>query len=214
MAHQLVTSKSRSRRRWNGEFSPSTEDQAAKRRLILREAGALFNERGFHNVSLDEVAVKLGITKTVCYYYFKDKNHLLLSCVEIGFELAERALDAAEAAAGQALDQVVEFTRCYVRNITSELGTCAVLTDLQSLNEADLKAVRARQRLFSRRLVALIKRGIEDGSIQVSDSRVAVSWIVSGPLMIPKLSDLWKKQGTAWLADHYAEFTRRSLSAR
>ena len=107
----------------------------------------------------------------------------------------------------------VEFTRAYVRNITSELGTCAVLTDLHSLNEADLKAVRARQRLFSRRLIKLIKLGIEDGSIQVKDSRVAVSWIVSGPLMIPKLIDLWKKQGTAWLAEHYAEFTRRSLSA-
>lgn len=204
----------RARRRWNGEFEPSTEDQALKRRLILREAAAAFNERGFHNVSLDEVAVKLGISKTVCYYYFRDKNHLLLSCVEIGFELAEHALAAAEASDGKALDKVVEFTRTYVKNITSELGTCAVLTDLNSLNEADLKAVRARQRVFSRRLIKLVQLGQEDGSIQVSDSRVAVSWIVSAPLMIPQLSQLWQKQGTAWLADHYAEFTRRSLSAR
>ncbi len=141
----------RARRRWNGEFEPSTEDQALKRRLILREAAAAFNERGFHNVSLGEVAVKLGISKTVCYYYFRDKNHLLLSCVEIGFELADHALGAAEASDGKALDKVVEFTRTYVKNITSELGTCAVLTDLNSLNEADLKAVRARQRVFSRR---------------------------------------------------------------
>lgn len=211
---KTVRTVTRARPRWNGEFAPSSEDHAIKRRLILREAGAAFNERGYHNVSLDEVAVKLGISKTVCYYYFKDKNHLLLSCVEIGFEMADRALDVAEATAGSALDRVVEFTRSYVGNITSELGTCAVLTDLQSLHEDDLKAVRARQRQFSRRLIALIKAGIADGSIQVSDSRVAVSWIVSAPLMIPKLSDLWKSQGTAFLADHYAEFTRRSLSAR
>ncbi|MFO1080033.1 MAG: TetR/AcrR family transcriptional regulator [Reyranellaceae bacterium] len=204
----------RPRRRWNGAFEPSNDDHDLKRRLLLREAGAAFSERGFHNVSLDQVALRLGVSKTVCYYYFKDKNHLLLSCIEIGFQLADQALDTAEATEGTALDKVVAFTRAYVGNITSELGTCAVLTDLQSLAEADLKAVQARQRQFSRRLIRLIKLGLEDGSIQVSDPRVAVSWIVSGPLMIPKLSHLWQSQGTAWLADHYAEFTRRSLSAR
>lgn len=203
----------RGRRRWNGAFEPSTEDHAQKRRLLLREAGAAFSARGFHNVSLDEVALRLGLSKTVCYYYFKDKNHLLLSCVEIGFELAEQALADAEATEGRALDKVVEFTRAYVRNITSELGTCAVLTDLQALAAGDLAAVRRRQRQFSRRLIELIKQGLADGSVAVSDPRVAVSWIVSAPLMIPKLSHLWESEGTSWLADHYAELTRRSLSA-
>jgi AcrR family transcriptional regulator len=203
----------RARPRWNGEFDVSSEQQALKRRLMLREAGAAFNERGFHNVSLDEVATRLGISKTVFYYYFRDKNHLLLSCVEIGFELAEDALDVAEAAGGPALDKVVAFTRTYVQGITSEFGTCAVLTDLNSLQADDLKGVRLRQRAFGRRLKKLVDLGLADGSIKVSDSRAAVSWIVSAPLMIPHLTRLWQKQGTAWLCDHYVEFTRRSLSA-
>ncbi|MFY4519898.1 TetR/AcrR family transcriptional regulator, partial [Escherichia coli] len=143
----------RARTRWNGEFDPTSAQQALKRRLILREAGAAFSDRGFRNVSLDEVALRLGISKTVCYYYFRDKNHLLLSCVEIGFELAERALDVAENMAAPGIDKVVEFTRTYVEGITSELGTGAVLTELNSLSEADLKVVRARQRLFGRRLL-------------------------------------------------------------
>lgn len=185
-----------------------------KRRMILREAGAAFNERGFRNVSLEEVAVKLGISKTACYYYFRDKNHLLLSCVEIGFELAEDALDLAEAANACGLDKVVTFTRAYVRGITSELGTCAVLTELNSLQPADLKAVRARQRAFGRRLIKLVEAGIADGSIEVDDPRAAVSWILSPPLMIPRLTDLWKNKGTEWMADTYGEFTRRSLMAR
>jgi AcrR family transcriptional regulator len=202
---------SRPRARWNGEFDVTSEQHNAKRRLILREAGAAFNEHGFRNVSLDEVALKLGISKTVCYYYFRDKNHLLLSCVEIGFELAEHALDVAEATDGKAIDKVVEFTRRYVSGITSELGTCAVLTELNSLNADDLKAVRARQRTFGRRLLKLVEAGQADGSIVVDDARAAVSWIVSAPLMIPRLTQLWQHQGTAWLGDNYAEFTRRSL---
>lgn len=203
----------RERARWNGEFDPSAEQHAAKRRLILREAGAAFNRQGFRNVSLDDVAVRLGISKTVCYYYFRDKNHLLLSCVELGFEFAEQALAAAEALDAPGLERVVLFTREYVCSITSELGSCAVLNELHSLAEADLKAVRSRQRAFGRRLIRLIEAGRADSSIAVDDPRAAVSWIVSPALMIPRLTELWGRRGVAWMADSFAEFTRRSLSA-
>lgn len=205
--------KAKVKAKWNGEFGPSTEQQDLKRRLLLRAAAAAFNERGFHNVSLDEVAAKLGISKTVCYYYFRDKNHLLLSCVEIGFELAEEALRAAEAVDGPGLEKAIELTRKYVEGLTSEIGTCAVVADVNSLHEEDLKAVRTRQRAFGRRLEKLVQLGMEDGSIVASDARSAASWIVSGPLMIPRLSGLWQKGGTVGLAEKYAEFTRRSLSA-
>lgn len=210
----MKTDVTRARSRWNGEFEASSEQQALKRRLILREAGAAFNEHGFRNVSLDAVAVKLGISKTVCYYYFRDKNHLLLSCVELGFELAENALGIAEAAQGKAIDQVVEFMRAYVEGILSDLGTCAVLTDLNSLHADDLKTVHARQRVFGRRLLKLLERGAADGSIAVPDPRAAVSWIVSAPLMIRRLGHLWQMRDTARLVEDYAEFTRRSLSPR
>lgn len=201
----------RARARWNGEFDAASEQQAQKRRLLLREAGAAFNARGFHNVSLDEVALKLGISKTVCYYYFRDKNHLLLSCVEIGFELAEEALAHGEKTTGRAIDQVVAFVREYVRGINSELGTCAVLNELNSLQPADLAAVRARQRAFGRRLLKLIEKGLDDGSIGVGDAKSACGWILSGPLMIPRVPQFWQGRATADLAEDYAEFARRSL---
>jgi AcrR family transcriptional regulator len=201
----------RARTRWNGEFDSSTEQHNQKRRLILREAGAAFNEHGFRNVSLDDVGEKLGISKTVCYYYFRDKNHLLLSCVEIGFGLAEGALDVAEALDGSGLDKTVVFMRSYVQGITSDLGTCAVFNELHSLQPSDLQAVRARQRAFGRRLLKLVEAGMADGSIQVGNARSAVGWIVSAPLMIPRLSQMWQTGGTADLAEDYASYTRRSL---
>jgi len=204
----------RARSRWNGEFDAAQDQQAHKRRLILREAGAAFNERGFHNVSLDEVGQRLGISKTVCYYYFRDKNHLLLSCVEIGFELAEQALASAEQVPAPGIDRVVEFVRQYVRGITSELGTCAVLNELTSLHADDLKAVRARQRAFGRRLLALVQQGLADGSIAVDDAKSACGWILSGPLMIPRVPQFLRGRATGDLADDYAEFTRRSLAPR
>lgn len=201
------------RKRWNGEFETSEEQQAIKRRLMLREAGAAFNERGFHNVSLDEVAARLGISKTVFYYYFRDKNHLLQSCVEIGFELAENALDSAEGLDACGLEKVVCFVHAYVTGITSEIGACAVLTELNSLNVEELAGVRKRQRVFGRRLIQLIEGGRKDGSIYVENVRAAASWILSPPLSIPRLAQFWQGEGGGWLAEQYAEFTRRSLQS-
>ena len=204
----------RAKPKWNGEFEAVATLQTAKRRMLLREAAAGFNERGFHNVSLDEVAARLGITKAVCYYYFRDKNHLLLSCIEIGFELAEQALDVGETTAGSGLDKVVAMTRSYVEGLTSDIGACAVVGDLNSLQDDDLKVVRQRQRAFGRRLEQLVQSGMDDGSIEAGDARAAASWIVSAPLSIPRLSGLWQKGGIDGLADKYAAYARRALEPR
>ena len=136
---------------------------------------------------------------------------MLLSCVEIGFELAEHALDVAEALPGTGLERVVAFTRAYVQGITSDVGTCAVLTELHSLQPDDLQAIRKRQRAFGRRLLRLVEDGRDDGSIVVDDARTAVSWIVSAPLMMPRLRQFWQERGSERLADDYATYARRSL---
>ncbi|HWS75543.1 MAG TPA: TetR/AcrR family transcriptional regulator, partial [Quisquiliibacterium sp.] len=102
-------------RKWKGEFDATPDQHALKRRLILLEAGQAFNARGYSDVSLDQVAARLGISKTVCYYYFRDKNDLLMSCAEIGMELYESALAVGESTDGKAIDKLVEFIRAYVR---------------------------------------------------------------------------------------------------
>src|SRR5918999_1264046 len=41
-----------------------------------------FSERGYHGVSMDEIAAASGITKPMLYDYFGSKEGLLLACVE------------------------------------------------------------------------------------------------------------------------------------
>jgi len=49
---------------------------------MLDVAGGLFSERGFHDVTMDEVALGAGITKPMVYSYFGSKEGLFLACVE------------------------------------------------------------------------------------------------------------------------------------
>lgn len=48
-----------------------------RERQILDAAARLFYERGFHNVGVDEIGTRIGITGPALYGHFKSKHHLL-----------------------------------------------------------------------------------------------------------------------------------------
>ena len=49
---------------------------------MVAAAERLFSERGYHGVSMDEIAQASGITKPMLYDYFGSKEGLFLACVE------------------------------------------------------------------------------------------------------------------------------------
>jgi len=62
-----------------------------KRKKIMKAAEALFSRRRFHEITMDEVAVKAGVGKGTIYRYFKDKNDLFFEIALSGYdELCER----------------------------------------------------------------------------------------------------------------------------
>lgn len=62
-----------------------------RRKIILDAAMNLFGTRGFHGVSLDEIAAAASITKPVLYDHFSSKEDLYLRVCE---EIRERLLQS------------------------------------------------------------------------------------------------------------------------
>jgi len=55
----------------------------AERELqILETARALFAERGFGAVTMDDVAARVGVTKPLLYAYFGNKERLYIACMQ------------------------------------------------------------------------------------------------------------------------------------
>jgi len=52
------------------------------RKRILTEATQLFFQYGIRDITMDDIAANLGISKRTIYETFKDKNELLISCFE------------------------------------------------------------------------------------------------------------------------------------
>jgi AcrR family transcriptional regulator len=56
--------------------------RAERERQVLDSARALFAERGYAEVTMDEVASAVGVTKPLLYNYFGNKEQLFLACMK------------------------------------------------------------------------------------------------------------------------------------
>ncbi len=86
---------------------PEREQQReTKRQAVLAAAAQLFNERGFHATSLDDIAGRLHVSKPTLYYYVKSKDDILLECVRHALAMMQAGIAEVRQGGGRALDQL------------------------------------------------------------------------------------------------------------
>jgi AcrR family transcriptional regulator len=95
---QLMTSLTRRRRRRRSTSTTAHRrrlPRAERERQTLAAAHALFAERGYAGVTMDDVAEAVGVTKPLLYKYFGNKERLYLACMEpAGDALIRTVVDA------------------------------------------------------------------------------------------------------------------------
>lgn len=83
-----MTSLARRRRhRHSGPPQRLRLPRAERERQMLDAAHALFAQRGYAGVTMDDVADAVGVTKPLLYKYFGNKERLYLACMEPAGEL-------------------------------------------------------------------------------------------------------------------------------
>ena len=177
---------------------PTKEDvHGIKRQEVLREAAASFNVKGYHGTSLNEIAASLGVTKAALYHYFPNKNALLAACFEHAMEAAFASLERGRREGNNGRERLILTIAGYVEQLIDELNCCVVLMEEQALEPDDhAKLVRQRDR-FERALRALVKEGIEDGSVIPCDPKLAIFILLGAMNWVPK----WFKPSGAWKSD-------------
>jgi AcrR family transcriptional regulator len=91
-----------------------TGDHEAKRRELLKAATSVIAEEGLANTSLRKVAARAGCTTGAVTYYFADKEELVASVADIGFD----RFDAMLTAAREETDIRRVFERWFARGTT------------------------------------------------------------------------------------------------
>lgn len=177
------------------------EGRAARRGAVLRAAVRMFNARGFHATSLEDVATSLGISKPTIYHYLGNKDQVLLECVTIGLQQLLEAGAIARAGPGTGADRLQSFLRRYAEINMDDFGRCVIRTGEEALTPESVRRFRELKREIDTAMRDLIHEGVVDGSIAPVDPKL-LAFALAGALNWPaRWHDPAGPQSSGELAD-------------
>jgi AcrR family transcriptional regulator len=147
---------------------------------ILQAAARLFIERGFDGTSMYEIAQALGVTRTAIYYYYKNKQEILVALTEnitrVAAQLAEEAAQHKDLSPTQALRHIVSR---HVGLIISHGEQFRIVERSEDRLPPRLRAAASDYRRgVLANFSAVIERGIKSGDFRPTDPRVAALAII------------------------------------
>lgn len=174
------------RARWKNVVSAPDEQYQLKKQAVIAEAARAFGRHGANNVSLDQIAAALNVTKPALYYYFKNKQELIYECHELMMRIGDQVLQDAIASEATGYVRITTFIKNYLALLTDQFGAPAILHDFSAMTPSDQKKIVLRRRRFNQQLRQILEDGIRDGSISPCDSKLAVFWFMGAVSSIPQ----------------------------
>ena len=134
---------------------------------ILRMAAQMINRKGFREMSLDDLAEQLAVSKPTLYYYVKSKNGILEGILEMAMERLGEIVSAETKAdaAGSGLERLTRFFEQYAAVQTDDFGACLIMTRANIRHEQFREKYATASREVSTAVRTIIRDGIKDGSI-------------------------------------------------
>lgn len=138
---------------------------------LLDAAAAMFRERGYDGVSLNEVAERLNISKPTVYHYVQSKDDLLIQIKLRAQKDILKDMRAIVGAPGTAREKLRAIMISYAMLMSSDYGACMLIVNWKNIDsqaEVDVGTEAGNKLIY-----ALLDEGIEDGSLRYEDRTVA-----------------------------------------
>lgn len=196
--------------RWANAVPSRAEQSDTKRRAIIREAAKVFNRRGSHGTTLEDVADRLGVSKAALYRYVQNKNDLLCACHEEAMQIANEHLGIGERTGRNGLEKIQIAMTGYLRAMINELGVPVLVLEENALEpQSAVRIVKLRD-AFEKRLRGLVKQGVSDGSIVPVAPKLAVFMLLGASLWVNK----WYSPEGQWSGEERRRQLRSSSLRR
>ncbi|MDQ0189485.1 TetR/AcrR family transcriptional regulator [Alicyclobacillus cycloheptanicus] len=171
--------------------------RADRRKEILDAARKLFSQRGYHGVSLSDIADEAGLSVGLIYYVFPKKEDILVGVIKDASILSRRVFEQLADIDDpvERLDTVIrEF---YIGCDKHPRMLMILYKDLSSLNREAREEILSIERETTERIVAMIEDGQRKGVFKSGISAQLAAFNLIG------VGHLWAlKRG--WLLGHTA----------
>ena len=165
----------------------TTADAAPSRRgrpghtldSLLDVAVAVFNERGYDATSMEELAGRLGITKSAIYHHVSSKGELLRLALDRALDALFAVTDEPGARSGPAIARLEHVVRASVRVLSEQLPFVTLLLRVRgnsTVEQADLQ----RRRHFDRIVTALVRSAAQEGDVRPDVDPAVASRLLFG----------------------------------
>lgn len=144
----------------------------------------MFNQRGFHATSLEDVARSVGVTKPTIYHYLGNKEQVLIECMAIGLGRLEHAATEARMQPCSAIDRLRLFLTRYAEVNMTEFGQCVIRTPDELLSADGREKLHALKRPIDEAMRTFIAEGIAEGNMAPHDPKL-LAFTLAGALNWP-----------------------------
>lgn len=121
-----------------------------------------FMQYGFRNVSMDDIARNLGMSKKTLYQYFTDKDELVKAALEYDIEIDQKDCLICSTASGNAIAEVYNIINIVAEQLRDM--NPMVLLEMQKFHPAAFKRFQQHKDDFILKMITEnLNRGIEEG---------------------------------------------------
>ena len=168
---------------------------------LLDAAVALFNERGYEATSMDELAARLGVTKSAIYHHVPSKVELLRLALDRALDALFALTEETGATTGPAIDRLEYVVRGSVRVLAAELPFVTLLLRLRGNTEIERTALH-RRREFDRVVTGLVRAAEHEGDVRADVDPAVISRLLFGT--VNSLTE-WYRPDRGLTADDLAD---------
>jgi AcrR family transcriptional regulator len=159
-------------------------DAAATRNTredVIRAAGRLFAERGYHGTSMRDLGRELGLNGSSLYSHIESKESLLVDVVARGAALFEASASAALTVEGSAADRIAALVRGHIDVVLDHIDEARTfLNEARVLEEAQRDPVVSARDRYEAAFRLVLAQGRVDGSFSGSiDPKLSTIFILS-----------------------------------
>ena len=146
---------------------------------LLDVAVAAFNERGYDATSMDELATRLGVTKSAIYHHVPSKVELLRLALDRALDALFAVTEEPGATSGPAIGRLEHVVRGSVRVLVDELPFVTLLLRVRGNSPVEQAALQ-RRREFDRVVTALVRAAEEEGDVRPDVDPATTSRLLFG----------------------------------
>ncbi len=184
---------------------------AARQEALLAAASWLFNLKGVDATSLDEIALRVGVTKKVIYHNMGGKDTLVAECYRRAFRFYEDIAARMCAYEGPRIDALTASAQALAEASLREDIAPLAYTGNEAWPEAEREALQASARRLMQMHLDAYAQGQAEGSVRELDARAVVTMHPGLFEWLPKWFDALDAMERAGAAQELSELYRLGL---